>query len=85
MRLPLLLLLVLCTPLSWAQESPPAEQPPESAAGEDTPGQDASTASEASSPRPEPRGDSANNESPFEYEASEQISEDLSVSFPVDI
>ncbi|MEM1111464.1 MAG: hypothetical protein AAGI11_06110 [Pseudomonadota bacterium] len=28
---------------------------------------------------PQPQG------SPFEYEASEQISEDLSVSFPVDI
>ena len=26
-----------------------------------------------------------NNDSPFDYESSEQISEDLSVSFPVDI
>lgn len=35
----------------------------------------------ASDSEPRPRGD----ESPFDYEASEQISEDLSVSFPVDI
>ncbi len=27
----------------------------------------------------------ANNDSPFDYEASEEISQDLSVSFPVDI
>lgn len=44
---------------------------------------------EEAEPEPEPESEtSAPAEpagSPFEYEASEQISEDLSVSFPVDI
>lgn len=32
-----------------------------------------------------PAADPGNQDSPFDYQASEQISEDLSVSFPVDI
>jgi len=32
-----------------------------------------------------PPAQAASEDSPFEYESSEQISEDLSVSFPVDI
>lgn len=71
MRLPLLLSLLLCAPLTWAQEEPgeaPAEPPAESQA-------------DGAGEQPAPR----NDESPFDYEASEQISEDLSVSFPVDI
>ncbi|MFU8765331.1 MAG: hypothetical protein ACNA7T_12450 [Haliea sp.] len=36
-------------------------------------------------PEPETTAPIAPAGSPFEYEASEQISEDLSVSFPVDI
>ena len=36
-------------------------------------------------PEPETAAPAAPAGSPFEYEASEQISEDLSVSFPVDI
>jgi hypothetical protein len=39
---------------------------------------------DASGAEGEPRGD-APADSPLSYEASEQISEDLSVSFPVDI
>ncbi len=48
----------------------PAPEPEPQAPGEARSGEDA--------PAQEP-------DSPFEYEASEQISEDLSVSFPVDI
>lgn len=33
----------------------------------------------------EDSGGEARDESPFDYQSSEQISEDLSVSFPVDI
>ncbi len=39
---------------------------------------------EDTSPSPAP-ADRAADADPFDYEASEQISEDLSVSFPVDI
>ena len=43
----------------------------------------------ASTPEPgaesEPGDEAAGDTSPFDYRASEQISEDLSVSFPVDI
>ncbi|MCB1679582.1 MAG: hypothetical protein KDI16_12945 [Halioglobus sp.] len=39
------------------------------------------TAPDGDSARPSPRRE----DSPFDYRASEQISEDLSVSFPVDI
>ena len=34
---------------------------------------------------PATRPPAANNDSPFDYRSSEEISEDLSVSFPVDI
>ena len=82
-----LALLVTTLPLPggvlWAQEpieaaSDREQSPPEpgseatAAGGETTQGQ--------TRPEPAPAGDS-----PFDYEASEQISEDLSVSFPVDI
>ena len=73
MRLPLLLSLLLCAPLLWAQEETEeetTEQPEAQAESQERP---AAT--------PPPRSE----ESPFDYEASEQISEDLSVSFPVDI
>lgn len=41
----------------------------------------------ADQPKPAPATPppAANNDSPFDYRSSEEISEDLSVSFPVDI
>ncbi len=39
----------------------------------------------AAAPAPATRPPAANNDSPFDYRSSEKISEDLSVSFPVDI
>ncbi|GAB3274937.1 hypothetical protein [Parahaliea aestuarii] len=57
-------------------------------AGEGDPNRPAATENDSAAPaaatdkadNPPPRDDS-----PFDYQASEQISEDLSVSFPVDI
>jgi len=59
----------------------------------DVPGQDAKeTQKNQESPTadkpvtaPATRPPAANNDSPFDYRSSEEISEDLSVSFPVDI
>lgn len=70
-RLPLTLLaaLLLAQPLT-AQDA----EPEEPGTGPETGPETEETAAPA-----RPAG------SPFEYEASEQISEDLSVSFPVDI
>ena len=74
-----LLLLAMTATWALAQEEPGAtESPPEQ-----TP-----TESGAAPPTPEPTPEDAatgNETSPFDYRASEQISEDLSVSFPVDI
>ena len=76
-------LLSLAMAAGWAlaQEEPgAAETPPEqtpAGAGEAT-----------ATAEPEPAEDQAasgDERSPFDYRASEQISEDLSVSFPVDI
>jgi len=78
----LLLLLLLLAPNSlWAQPDTPAAAPDSGAerAGAAT-GADREPEEDANEPRPV-----ATNESPFDYESSEQISEDLSVSFPVDI
>ncbi len=58
------------------QVETPAEQDPSAADTPDLPS--ATTADTADAAPTEP-------EDPFDYEASEQISEDLSVSFPVDI
>lgn len=76
-------LLSLAMAAGWtlAQEEPgAAETPPEQTPAE---------AGEATAtPEPEPAVDQAASDdktSPFDYRASEQISEDLSVSFPVDI
>ena len=56
----------------WAQETAPDPNEPAEA--------------EASSTQDTPvAGPARADEDPFDYEASEQISEDLSVSFPVDI
>jgi len=80
---PCLLIFLLCSSLlavaaGYAQtETPaPSEQPPDSAPA--TESDDAETETGQTTP-PD------NGDNPFDYEASEQISEDLSVSFPVDI
>jgi hypothetical protein len=67
----------------WAQE--PAEatsdsDQPEPEPQSPTAADGGETVQGQSRPQSAPAGDS-----PFDYEASEQISEDLSVSFPVDI
>ncbi len=63
------LALCLVLPAAYAQE-----------AAEEAEATDQASAQEPAETEPErPAGD------PFDYEASEQISEDLSVSFPVDI
>ena len=75
----LLLTLLLCgsIQLIWAQDAAvetaqPKPKPKESEAPQ-------KTAAEKITPAP------ASSDSPFDYEASEEISQDLSVSFPVDI
>ncbi len=90
MRPILIALFLMFAPLLWAQETAPAQQDPAAASSET---EDADEQDTAKSPQASPSGGqaqsntqgSADRGSPFEYEASEQISEDLSVSFPVDI
>ena len=90
MRLTLFALFLMFAPLLWAQETVPAQQ---GSAAESSETEDAAEQDAAKSPQASPSGGqaqsnpqgSADRGSPFEYEASEQISEDLSVSFPVDI
>ena len=90
MRSTLFALLLMFAPTMWAQESTPAQQDSaaESSETEDVAEQDSARTPQASpsggQAQPNTQG-SADRRSPFEYEASEQISEDLSVSFPVDI
>ena len=51
-----------------------------------TPGSEPPVADEQDKkPEPEPEAAPARDDSPYDYQASEEISEDLSVSFPVDI
>lgn len=74
--LPLLLTWALTLPAQAQEQAPDGnteDAPP--ASNTQT---EANTAGEEQPPAPADRD-------PFEYEASEQISEDLSVSFPVDI
>jgi hypothetical protein len=75
----LLLTLVLCSnaQIIWAQDAAGnAAQPKTDTKESEAPQK---TAPEKTTPTP------ASNGSPFDYEASEEISQDLSVSFPVDI
>jgi hypothetical protein len=73
----LLLLALLALTGANAQPVTPVEEPaPDTGAAVD------SAADKAVPGEPEAPGD---ERSPFDYEPSEQISEDLSVSFPVDI
>ena len=78
------LLVVLCathclaTPVAWSQE-PEAEPETPRAQSEATTESAAADSAQPDTAAPE------EETSPFDYEATEQISEDLSVSFPVDI
>ena len=90
MRLLLFALFLIFAPLLWAQETVPTQQgsSAESSETEDADEQDAAKSPQAGSSGGQAQTNtqgSADRGSPFEYEASEQISEDLSVSFPVDI
>lgn len=69
-----LLLVLLYNSGSHAQEAPEAQEPAS---------QEPADKQAAEEVPPEPAKSS--DEDPFDYEATEQISEDLSVSFPVDI
>ena len=75
----LLVLVLGCNlPAAWSQESPEADTPP--------PAQPKT----ADNPEPTqsngaPSADPIDETSPFDYQASEEISQDRSVSFPVDI
>jgi len=75
----LLLALLLGAPAAVAQPPAEADADPEASAAAETTGAEAGggTTADAS-----PESDSG---SPFDYQSSEEISEDLSVSFPVDI
>lgn len=68
----------LATPVAWSQE--PEVEP-------ETPRAQSEAATESAATDGAQPGPAAPEEetSPFDYEATEQISEDLSVSFPVDI
>ena len=83
---PLLLMLALgATPLQ-AQSTPDAQAEPSTKATDQNTGaaqspQTADTKESTVTPAPK----TSRNDSPFDYRSSEEISEDLSVSFPVDI
>jgi hypothetical protein len=69
----LILTSLLATPAGVLGQSSSEEKPEQGAATQDSP--------TAKTPDPEPPEEN----DPFDYEASEEISKDLSVSFPVDI
>ncbi len=73
-------LLALCTLLAAGAVG--ADEPTEPAGQDASSGNSGGSSSETSAPAAAGGG---SDDSPFDYEASEQISEDLSVSFPVDI
>ncbi len=74
----LLLLAVCCG--AWSQQ--PVQADP--ASGTEKPATANATDNQAGEEAPPPVP-SVNETSPFDYQASEEISQDLSVSFPVDI
>jgi hypothetical protein len=75
----LLVLLLSCGSLgAWAQEEPEPEPDTDSTTT-------APTTPATTTGVEQPAPDMANENSPFDYQASEEISQDLSVSFPVDI
>ena len=76
-RVACIMFILLCTPSAWAQEQDNGAAP--ASATEDA---------DAPAPRPEkaaPAPESETENAPSDYRSSEQISEDRSVSFPVDI
>ncbi len=72
--------LLLTAVVAWSQLSPDAEDGATTTAPQQNPGPDTDTDDAAADTAP-----SQTDRSPGDYRASEQISEDLSVSFPVDI
>lgn len=80
---------VLALILALAVAAPPArlwaQQEPEPAGTESSGEAPASTQETQSEQDEPPPATGEDPPSPFDYEASEEISEDLSVSFPVDI
>jgi hypothetical protein len=74
-----ILLLALATPCALGQEEPDPATPKTEQAGQE------SNKQPEASPQPPPQEPEGSASSPFDYRSSEQISEDLSVSFPVDI
>ena len=74
---PLLLTLLLSSTPLLAQDAEP-----EAPTSKDEAPAKAEPAAKPAAPAPAP---AANDDSPFDYRSSEKISEDLSVSFPVDI
>ena len=79
--------LLLLTTTLWAQE-PVANSQADERDIPATNGAEAATSSETEAPaaaEPAASEPPASVDSPFDYQASEKISEDLSVSFPVDI
>jgi len=87
---PVFLALVLGAAPAFAQGGQPAAAKPaaEAATGEaarGAPAQAPAPAEKAGNPRSPEKGADARGNSPFDYSASEQISEDLPVSFPADI
>ncbi|MHA7817953.1 MAG: hypothetical protein ACX93N_15865 [Pseudohaliea sp.] len=82
---PLLLLLLLGAPLAGAQAPEEADATPAAPpAAEDGASATGGEGDAEGGPRADPPP-VADDSSPFDYQASEEISEDLSVSFPVDI
>lgn len=91
-RATLLLLLLVALPATAQESGRDPGEPPSTAAEGGTDSDGAGTATsengpETASPADKGPGDIAAEpgRSPFDYRPSEQISEDLSVSFPVDI
>jgi hypothetical protein len=84
------LLLLLAAAQLWAQQ-PAENSPPQTATPatqtptKDAEGPAAAEPTAATSPEKAAVETPASANSPFDYRASEKISEDLSVSFPVDI
>ena len=75
--------LLLCLALSALGLKSQAQTDPEATAEPAAPEQPDKTEQNTASEAPE--ADQPSDSSPFDYKSSEEISEDLSVSFPVDI
>ena len=78
------LLVILCLWLSGATLAQAPEPVPAPGVEEQQPVDDAAIEADEQAP-PAPEADANQERSPHDYRPSEDISEDLSVSFPVDI